>query len=390
LNKALKPVLEVLTLIRDLLLDVAAFAHQLFEYLLSWRPFQSKPKPRKPAKVYKEDAPPDIDNRKHKEEHKVVIKKADHKQRLPIPENFKTPFPKPKPDPFVELFGPDIKKLTFKQHDVGDCYLLAGIDALLHHPAGEALLRKIRIEPRRDAVTNQVLQYQVTFPTGRQITFEASELGKIKSGKRPVEGPPVIQILEMAYAKMTREARNARRPSPLPNGGEHHTMVIVEAGHSHDALQDMFGGEKLKITAREPYVPGTIIHATDALNKHPNGLHTLETFLQRIADDRDHHTVISAYTPNELPAGQDNPKRITLIRTTGAVLAPLHVFRVPLHFHRGHAYSIRNFDMANRTITIANPHDTSRQETLTFEEFCKVFRGITGIRLPKTDAAMAP
>lgn len=289
-----------------------------------------------------------------------------------LPSSVTTPTPDYKPVSFDTLFPADLKEVHFKQQDIGDCYLLAAVDSLFHHPDGAAWLRKIKFEAIEDA-DKKITKYKVTFPSGFRAEFDADEVGKPKSGKRPVEGPLGVQLLELAFAKSTRACRNAFRFS---NFGVGNTVHILEGGSPYEALHYMFNGENISLSAipATPMPSGMTIEPTDPFSANPNGLKMLKDLLRQIEDDKTHTTLISANTPAK--SGTEGGIRITLDNGTKQMLL------------RDHTYSIRGFNLDHETITIANPHDTkTRVATLSFKEFIQAFNYVNGVKLPKSEAA---
>lgn len=296
----------------------------------------------------------------------------------PLPVAIATPYePEPdyKPISFDTLFPTDLRSICIKQQDIADCYLLAPVDALFHHPDGADLLRKVKFETAENT-DKKITHYKVTFPSGLSAEINADEVGKPKSGKRPVDAPLGVQLLELAFAKATRVIRNAERISPFGAFGIGNTVHVLEYGFPYEALNYMFGGEQVGIKAipATPLPSGLTIEPTDPLSKNPNGLKMLKDTLRNIEADISHTTIISGNTPEKL-ADQDG---IKIIMDNGSEKTLL----------RKHSYAIRNFDLARETITIADPHDTkTKVMTLSFKEFIQAFHLLQGVKLPKATAA---
>jgi hypothetical protein len=270
--------------------------------------------------------------------------------------------------PFSNLVNTTTRNLSFRQRDVGDCYFLAGLDALLNHPDGEALLQQIKIEARRNS-ENQITSYKVTFPTGKTAHIRLTEIGVPKQGKKLADAPFYIQLLELAYGKATRDKRAGQ---PQLDADQLNTVNLMEGGMFGEALRDMLGGELVQdelstITQNYP--------SCDPLGANPNAVNALENFLSNLANETTHTVILGANTPAFASAFQPGFYEISIRRADGSQIT------IP----RGHSCSIRNFDLANRTITVADPYDTSdKVYTLSFEEFCQLFRAIPGMKLKKT------
>jgi hypothetical protein len=271
-----------------------------------------------------------------------------------------------------ELLPSNLSKVHFKQGTIGDCYLLAGLDAILHHPKAEQLLNDIMVEECRN-LKGKVYKYKITFPSGRWGAFYANELGARKCFHSPLDGPDPIRMMELAYAKMTRKQRNRNRPFPFINEGRDATPIILCKGSSKHALRDMLGGKLFEFSASQFASKTQPYRKTEPLTQNPDTLLALSKQLSHLASDPDHIYVLSAFTPDE-----------TFFSSTIHTQPKDSGQRK--QFYRNHSYSIRSFDPAKKTITLANPHDTKRfVDTLTLEEFCQAFQGIEGVRLPADD-----
>lgn len=284
----------------------------------------------------------------------------------------------PEPDIYEKLFGSNLKKINFEQGAIGDCYLVAGFDALLQHPAGTAILKKIKIEEMPGTDDGPSL-YTVKFPTGQQIIINSTEIGAQRHGRDPLKGPKGLQLLELAYAKLTRSNRNRKLDIPYPRNGRGYSPILVEGGNTKNALHDMLGGQKVDLDASDDTPPGVDISYTDPLSKNPNGLRNLKNTLAEIAADKKNYYLLAACTPSHLPKDKPNYNRIYISKSTS------HSPPATREFYRNHYYSVRDFDLKRQTITVVNPHDTATNVyTLTMKEFCDVFQGIDGIKLDKT------
>lgn len=274
------------------------------------------------------------------------------------------------PYSFSNLLPANPKRLTFQQGDINDCYLLAGIDSLLHHPAAAAIFEQIQVQEKTDG-NGTVEKYCLIFPSGRSALFREDELGRAKCKRAPLAGPNPLQMLELAYSKMTRTERNQERRHPFPNDGRGYSPIIAGWGHTGDALQDMFGGKRVSLLEENIPRCNLQLRPTDSLCESPNGLRRLVSFLQTISQNSENVYILGALTP----ASGRGLESIYLTRMQNGR-------KIQQEFLRDHYYSIRSFDLPNGTITVANPHDTANKVyTLTLKEFCDAFREITGIKL---------
>lgn len=255
---------------------------------------------------------------------------------------------------------------TFRQRDVGNCYALAAFDGIFQHPE---LLRAIRFEANRDPNTQEARTYRVSFPSGRCAEFDADDLGQLEDGMRPVNGPLGVQLLERAHAIVTREDRNARRPAPYPNGGKGHTLSVVQAGDCIDVLRDLFG--KMLHPQQNTVVGSTV---TNPLSETADKQQQLLEQLAKIAEDSEHTYIMAADTPVRLADSEPDYRFITIRRDDGGTMS----------FHREHAYAIRSFDLATKTISLVNPHNTEEVIPVSVNEFCQAFWRFAAQKFEKT------
>lgn len=255
--------------------------------------------------------------------------------------------------------------LSVKQGSMGNCYWVAAMDAAFRHSRGKALMERIKVEISPNA-KGGVKKYRITFPSGRWGAFYAGEVGQVKHGRAPLEGPKPLLMLELAYAKMTRHYRNSWRDEPYPNHGRGLTPIIVEGGFAEDALLHMFGGKGDVLNATDFAQIG--FTRTEPFSLNLRACKALKSRLEKMKSDSKHDYLLCAKTP-------DFTKTSKSIRTkdTGK------------EFERQHTYAIHSFDLEENQIIVANPHDTSKEEVLTFDEFCQVFSALSGIKLPKEE-----
>lgn len=297
---------------------------------------------------------------------------------IPVVKTLFTPFPSTSPlqsTAAAVLLGPDKRPITFKQGTIGDCYLLAGLDSILHHPAAEQLLNQITIQTV-EGPDHHPKQYTVRFPSGLQSTFDTAEVGMERDGKKPLDGPHGMQLLELAYAKSTRSERNRERGiNAFPDDGRCHTPTIVEEGLSERALSDMYGGETIRVDSVDNPPSNFLISGDEPLSANVNAVKELKALFSSIAKDTRNNYILTAATPQ--------------FGFSADKLAPITILHLESGngygtYERKHSYSIRSFDPKARTITIANPHDTASQvRTISLNEFCSIFRAVSGVKLPK-------
>ncbi len=262
--------------------------------------------------------------------------------------------------------------IVSRQQNTGNCYFLSGLDALFHHPAGKEILAPMMLHRKHDPETQEI-SYLLTFPSGEQAWFEANEVGKAKNDLKPVLSIQAVQMIELAWAKIERSARNTRLETPYPNEGAGHTFILIKKGLPENALRTMLGGNPIRLPSIQ-YTPYTEPLSTDLdVCKCVRGL------LEYYISDPDAHYILTANTPTGLPGVEPFESYIYLERP-GSTDSE----RELIPFLRQHSYSIRRIDLEQDRITVADPHHTGKLVyDLTFEEFCQIFRSVSGIQLPK-------
>jgi hypothetical protein len=264
----------------------------------------------------------------------------------------------------------DWRDIRIVQGDHANCYFWAAIDRMLHQPEGRRLLEQVMVKQELDRETRKLL-ISYRFPTGKTVEFERAEIGCAKNGQKPAQVPEILQGLELAYMKLSRERRNRLPWFRFPKNGEGYTGLIANYGFSYEPLQDMFGGTPFMInTSWRKH------HCTpsDTFSDVPGGIELVRRELAHIERNPDYLYLMTAGT-RSVP-GQTYT---TLKYPNGHQISLLN----------NHAYSIRRVNLETDSIMIADPTDNDKTYVLTVEAFCKLFRGVDGIFFPKKSSFMA-
>jgi hypothetical protein len=296
--------------------------------------------------------------------------------------------------PYTWLFGLIPKEAHSQQGGIGDCYFLAALRAILDHPDAHKILQLIKFRVVLGEDGKPAL-YQVRFPgqdafeiddrdiveiDGQKfIQIDAADVGKERCGKKPVSGPLGVQLLELAYGKMIRKARNdAKRVAKersYRRHGRSYTPILMEGGSAQTALRDMLGGGIVHLF---PFSDAHQVDVTRSLDQNPQTVVQLQNMLKTFKDDSKYIYLLTASTPDPLPNQTGEVGFIELKPS----MTPVSLER---HFDRKHAYSVQSFNLVYKpTITVVNPHDTQfKVHTLSLEEFCQVFHSLQGICIEK-------
>lgn len=153
-----------------------------------------------------------------------------------------------------ELFGPDLKDITFQQEGATACYLLSGLDGILRHPQGKRLLDKIDFHKTAEG-------YQVKFPGQPEaILVKEKDLGKNVTSKSLG-----VKLIEAAYLKIP-----GVNPNKIGETGDalykmfnvfdkenFHTIKIDKSPHTSKFI----GENAFKYSQRKPHLQACILQA---------------------------------------------------------------------------------------------------------------------------------
>ncbi|MBQ9246748.1 FHA domain-containing protein [bacterium] len=231
------------------------------------------------------------------------------------------------PQNCIKPFYGDLRKLAFRQSNIGDCYLLANLYALSQSRVGRNYLENM---VRVDNNGNYIVKFSFEEP----ITIRPDELDGQKAAnlpeKKSVSGDLGIKAIERAYGRMLKEKENTF----YRNQDLNQTL--------YNAIDE--GG----------YVDRTLFELT--------GISSDSHCLRR--------TNVDALLYSIERSGIDN----NIITCTTPEYGKYDRYVDPDHkFIRKHAYAVKHIDSINRTISIVNPHNTKLTETISWDEFSKYF-----------------
>lgn len=253
-----------------------------------------------------------------------------------------------------------------EQQNVGVCYGLGAIDALLNSPYAEMFIRagtekrpngswnvRVPLFGSRDVsrvlpVTPGDLQPQVNPMFLKRKT--GNWLPDFRRKLYPVGANEGIQVLEAAFIKATV--------------GTLDRSAVDKGGRPFDILS-LFGGECFQNYAFEQ-------NDYDAERKtvRPRPLEAFEpiagAYVDHFLEEYDLNTYIATACSLVKPPLRD--WRAGLKRLRHGIYSP-------------HAYSIIDVDKEKDEIKLANPHDTSKPTTLTLQDFKKLFHNIHAVRI---------
>lgn len=230
------------------------------------------------------------------------------------------------PIPAQDLWGGPLAGVTLRQgSSIKNCYLLAAIDSILHHPKGGQVMEQIAFEKKN-------YRYQVKFPACEPVKIHQTQVGyTVRTDSLGV------QLLEHAYIQLMQDRNKYEQ---------------LSYNSPERAIRAMFGTSVEEISfdsdAQAIVTGGHIWQAPDE-----------DTFKQALANYL-HHSAFN-------PAGVDIP------------FATLK--RPDFRFIWEHIYSVRMDNTNKDQVTIANPFNTRQETILPFREFINLFT-LSAVRIP--------
>lgn len=230
------------------------------------------------------------------------------------------------PERYKELF-----KGEFKQ-GMGNCYLIAVLNSLqaLHNGTLEAYLRTSFKEL---APGSYEVKIPMGDPKGKWIAVSQKEFADTVVGEggarrtlSSVDASPGWKALEVGYTKYVYGS---------------HDRVLAEGGSAWLAARALLTGSR-------EFQVGT---------SNPR---KVEELLNGFSEKQD---VMTTLTRD--PASPDE-KTFTV--------GPHTLFV-------GHAYSVQSVDKRGKTVILADPNDTSKSFTLSYDEFCQAFESVEGVSI---------
>jgi pSer/pThr/pTyr-binding forkhead associated (FHA) protein len=215
-----------------------------------------------------------------------------------------------------QLFPRGLSQSNFKQGFIGNCTFLSTLKSLLKNNPAKLIEM---IEPLPNG------KVKFSFMGSEKPPFELA-LDDYKS--QGVQGPLGIQLLETAFGRYLKPAR------------EYNTVVVLdEGGYAHKAIKALTSGKR----ARMIYDSGRPLAQNPEIKKQAIDC------LNQIEKDPVNCIAVAS-------TGISNPEKGLIAN---------------------HAYSIINANSENQMMTLANPHQSEIPLCVTYNEFLRCFRRIT-------------
>lgn len=240
---------------------------------------------------------------------------------------------------YREFFGIGVNNISFSQGTkVGDCYLLAGFDSLRDNINARAYLANMISKSENGDII-------VKFAgAGKDITIAASEVNSILNKEGIVGSVKGVRILERAYGRLIKPERQFRDPS------NHDTVILMSGGRPNEAMEAMVPAKKDMVCW------GVDIGDSQFESQY---LPMAEKYLSYFMGNKE-KSVLVANTRRNLPNAAQGHNHI-LSEIDGVKIAQTH------------AYSVKDVDMLNKTVTVSNPWDSNSRAVIGFNDFFKYF-----------------
>jgi len=245
-------------------------------------------------------------------------------------------------DEFSELFPYGVKELRFNQRGISDCYFLSALKALSNSPKGVELIAKM-IEP----LSNN--RYIVRFPGCPKDKIEVSRRD-LESSVSVSSDSMGVKILEHAFYKLKEKIDWKGEPLMVPSNKEE----WLYNGFSEEALHILTSGKML--------VKGTRMNAD-------------RQYIKTFMEDVDNNSKILDETKKYLKELHDKGENVAVGADTSITV------RREGFIYPDHAYSITNIDPEHEKITINDPHASSNNYELSYNQFFKNFASIRAVEL---------
>jgi hypothetical protein len=262
-------------------------------------------------------------------------------------------------------------RADLKQQNVGDCYAVAAIHAMSSSPHFEMICRS---SMKRQPDGSWEVRIPLLSEDGQVITITPEELlpqknrqflrrnkGDIIPDLRrklmPVRGKEGLQVLEAAFIKQKFGSVD---------------RLAAEGGWGDEVLLAL-GGESF-----EKYKLNAAKYNKDKEKWECPGLSSLS---EKDMAYLDHY--LENFDP-EIHIATVSTKHMDVSTLTGAVADTLGFYKgkgTLKVFVPGHAYSISKVNPENKTVTLANPWNTSKPIELTFDQFKENFSGFEAVRI---------
>jgi hypothetical protein len=283
------------------------------------------------------------------------------RKKLELLEGGKLPLSK---GTFQHLFPPDS---DFSQRNVGNCYLIASLHSLRQSPHFEILVRSA-VKPiieeldvpdpnNRGRTIRQkfTVAYDVRIPLGggpnsRVVRVEDRDIGyaqhTVAHAYFGLDGPIGFQVLEAAYTLSVHGRDGSGQINRKASSG----------GLGHLAIQQLLGSSS-----------GEAGHIVS----DPSCSHSISR--GEVRTKQEALNFLNSFSVEKHFATANTPRR----GSDQIVFFVKDIQGNDVGIHCTHAYSIESVNTAAKTVTVVNPHDTSKPITLQYNVFLETFSDIS-------------
>lgn len=274
-----------------------------------------------------------------------------------------------------DIFVGDLDKLSFKQGKLGTCYILSSLYSLAHNSVASKILK--------DCVRENIDgSYIVRFKgLNKSVKVSADEL----DDSMQTHGEKGLQVMEVAYGKI-RKTLDSKY-------SDKSTFNAAAKGLPDVFMQDLTGLKPFKISSNNKIgsyalgytFSGKIRELKEEMliAKMCKDEHCEKILQKQIDDGRKRCKKIKLL----LDDISDNPKQYAMAALSklskGSVSNDSKIYTIGEHmFYQDHVYAIKSSNKTARTVTLINPHDTSKDIEIPYSIFLRAFSEISGLKLP--------
>jgi|GEM_PF-5144949 len=268
-----------------------------------------------------------------------------------------------------ELFPSGFQNVKLKQSsNVGDCYLIASLQALINKADDKLSLEDFFssiIRKQKDGSFKVIFPGQNEFPI--IVTKEEAEFGQVVPREnsreiiyehaKPIDADTGFKIIERAYGRLRRQLAIFGLLSKIPKSKMEDTLVLINGGFGNDALHDLTGWKSVFI--KKPY--------------------KMRRFLDKFAKNPDKYLMTAGTVPERYA-----PTIFHVIRTNnGDKIVFMDEAR---EIMTGHAYSLKSVNPEKKEVFLTDPNVPSKEIKVSYKNFLRYFSDIAGVKVPKKSA----
>ncbi|MDO8519487.1 MAG: C2 family cysteine protease, partial [Deltaproteobacteria bacterium] len=283
--------------------------------------------------------------------------------------------------PVMKTLYPHGINRPIRQSNVGDCYLVAGLDGIKRNPLFPGVIDKaIKRVPGGWKVTFEKYPGEVITVTDQDLNGQVVKKRGRRVKKEAIGGDLGDRLLERAYGKLRKTLKGDTRGQ---------TMIMVEGGFGHHFAEDLTGWPRSVVTSGTPGAWAN--HETAWFGAVQKGGRFFKEAPDRTRQDLYRVLLDKAKNPDGLVLTAATPNLHTKFFSYGLKefewkVEKIYFMDPKKKFICGHAYTITDVKVDEATgkvasVRVINPWDTGANLDLTLDQFEEIFN-LVGINRP--------